>query len=209
MPAKNGPKRPKYSAYVISRTSKTQERLESGIKSQRPHLEAIGLVTVSFALLENELKAGIKSRLQILDREDELGEALTADLAFQSLLAVFSSVFRTKLEDPSQIAALELMTARLGEVAARRNQVVHSAWATADAPDRITRRKASVRGGKGVRVQTEELTVEELHDIAAQIERAARDVQLFWMQFDPFFQGKGEVAEVIPGDQIADDEDGA
>jgi len=74
MPGKDGPKPPKYRAYVISRTSKTQERLESGIKSRRSHLEAIGLITVSFAVLGNELKAGIKSRLQILDREDDLGK---------------------------------------------------------------------------------------------------------------------------------------
>jgi hypothetical protein len=151
------------------------------------HAQAIGRVTVNFALLEHIVSSFIWGFLG-----DQLkGEIVTAELSFRSQVALLSSLHKHCVNDPQKNAELEELLKRALSLEEKRNIIVHSYWGTGSKDDTITRLKTTAKISKGLQHQLEEVSVGDLDRIADEIGVLSFDVQSF---MNPEF-GKGKKLE--------------
>ena len=141
------------------------------------HLKSIGDITVSFALLENQIQELIGS---MLNERQRIGQIITADLSFKNLRALMISLYiaRHGKEDADFEKLKELMT-RAGEVEVTRNQITHSIWAAGKDANTVTRIKATAKEKHGIRFQFEEVSSGYLADFATKIKVLAEDIQRY------------------------------
>ena len=153
-------------------------KFTSGISQKKEHLELIGLISVNFALLELALATGIWMALGVDQRR---GQIITSELSFKKLLALFSSLYqeRSLTEEASQKLDLIIKTAIQAEE--KRNVIVHSLWAEGSSESTITRTKTTAKASKGLRLQLEQVSIEDLRQIANQIAEAGYEIQFFWL----------------------------
>lgn len=140
-------------------------------------LRAIGRITANFALLELMMSNCI---WLLVSADARIGQIITAELSFRRLLVLFSSLYRHKASTPQAIDELDALLSRVVQAEEKRNQVTHSIWGAGHAPGEVARIKATAKQRKGFRIQIEEMTTEDLHDIADFISKVATDVQQFW-----------------------------
>lgn len=71
----------------------------------QPHLESIGKITANFAVLETPIAFFAWSLVSPADQR--LGQIITAELSFRSLVALLSSVFKYKVTDLTALAEFQ------------------------------------------------------------------------------------------------------
>lgn len=140
------------------------------------HLQAIGQITVNFALLEGEISSFIGVWLS---NEEWLGHAVTSELPFRKLAGLLSSIYREMAEKPEQIETLDDLLKRAFIVEEKRNIITHSLWRRGNTPQTIIRIKRTAKVSKGLRHQKEELSVDDLNRIAEEIAEVAHDIEMF------------------------------
>ena len=141
------------------------------------HLQAIGLITVNFASLENWISMII---WQLISDDQRLGQIITAELSYRNQLALLSSVFLHRAPDAEQQTELERLVSRALKIEQERNIIVHSWWGSGDSPQTITRLKTTAKISKGLRHQFVRMTVADLNTIADDIEQLTIDVRSFF-----------------------------
>jgi hypothetical protein len=151
-------------------------KLISDISSRDEHLKAIGLITVNFALLENQIAFAIWF---LIGLDQQTGQIITAELSLKGLVALFCSLYRNKTNDPSAINELNDLMKKVTQAEEKRNVIMHSVWAAGDTEKTITRFKQTAKTKKGLQNQFEQMTVEKLNEIANEIAEAAAEVNEF------------------------------
>jgi len=141
------------------------------------HLKHIGDITVSFALLENCLQTLAHS---LLGTRQRLGQIVTAEISFKALRALTVSLYLERNGEDEDVAEFRELIKRAAETEDKRNQITHSLWAAGQNKESITRIKATAKEKHGVRFHFENVTSNQLAELAKEIKVLALDIQNFW-----------------------------
>ena len=143
------------------------------------HLKSIGDITVSFALLENQIQMLIGS---MLNEPQRIGQIITAELSFKHLRALMISLYKERYgkEDVDFEKLKKLMT-RAGQVEEKRNQITHSLWAAGKDVNTITRLKTTAKEKEGIKFHFQEVSSSHLDDFATEIKVLAEEILRFWI----------------------------
>jgi hypothetical protein len=113
-----------------------------------------------------------------------LGQIVTAELSFRQKIDLLSSIYRDKRNSPSELAELDEVLSRLAQAEQKRNIVVHSLWTSYAEDQTIARIKSTAkRKNKGLKLEIESKSVEDLENIATFIAEVAYDVQTLVIRF--------------------------
>ncbi|MDN7494807.1 hypothetical protein QZM89_06395 [Burkholderia gladioli] len=145
------------------------------------HLQEIGDMTVSFALLEGTLQslAGfLMSWNNVRDREQVRVENMVlASLPFKGLRALISALSKERFGDNSpQDTEISGLLKWAQEIEERRNTITHSQWGTGNTNTSITRFKNAVREKTGHKFSVEYIELEDLKKIPIEIRALAAAV---------------------------------
>jgi hypothetical protein len=143
------------------------------------HLRALGRVTANFGQLE--LLAGHFIAALISPRAD-VGRIITSKLSFRNTLDVLDALFRNQFAaDPDALAEFERILKQVATAEEQRNRLIHSGWVTSsDSPqsDPI-RLKFTARRGRGLRADSESLTVKDIDMVADAVRASAESLIQF------------------------------
>jgi hypothetical protein len=144
-----------------------------------PVLARIGDITVSFALLESliQLLAGF-----LLRQEQRIGQIVTAELSFRNLRALTLSLYRERHGEDDEYETLRALMRRASDLEDLRNQITHSIWATGDTAETVTRLKMTAKEKRGLHFDFENVSADDLGEVANEIMQLAHDVQEFWIR---------------------------
>lgn len=156
------------------------DKLEAAAHDER--LKAIGQITLNFSMLQWSISYFIWLLIgnnEVSVEQQTLGETITAQLSFQRLLDLLSSLFRHRTTNPEVIEELDALLTRASQARDKRNLVIHSYWVAASSVETIIRCKTTAKQRQGLKHQSEQMGAEDLNDIADFIEEVAYDIQRF------------------------------
>src|SRR5690349_18336973 len=134
------------------------------------YLAQIGMITANFAILENALSNAIIFLLE-LDVRD--GKIMTVELSFRHKVNLIDSLYRERITDQALLDKLKEILRSTGQVEERRNQITHSIWGYDPDADEVIRMKRTAKRG-GLKEQGEVMTVDQLKNVADEIDLAER-----------------------------------
>jgi len=141
-----------------------------------PLLIHIGDVTVSFALLENQIQSLIWSLLS----DQRTGQIVTAELSFRNLRGLLVSLYLERFgNNNSDYDAFRELNKRAGNLEAQRNIVTHSLWVAGKTANVVTRVKTTAKEKHGLKFDWETVDEERLKKLAEEIKVLASDFQIF------------------------------
>ncbi len=149
------------------------------LNKHESHLKAIGRVTVNFSVLEMTISSFICT---LIGKEPKLGQIITAELSFNNLLQLLSSLYQFRINDPIQIRDLKELLKRASDVEQKRNVIIHSIWGQCDTPEEMIRMKTTAKRGKGFYCQYEKVNFKDLEAIADTIATIACDMFSFHLK---------------------------
>jgi len=157
------------------------QKKESVLKHPVPskHLEKIGDITVSFALLENHIQFFIWSLLELTPCIQRIGQIITSELSFKKLRAVLISLYKERYGENDNYKKMRDLMNRAGKIEDVRNQITHSLWAAGKDIDSITRVKITAKQKYGFRVKFENVKANGLAKIADDIKKLASEIMHF------------------------------
>ena len=160
---------------MASETMNKQENRLARLDCWADALQQIGTFVVGFQELEATVAASIAA---MIGRDKRMGRVITAELSFRAKLNVFSALFLHRLKATELPEDVREVLAKVDQAGQRRNAVVHSIWhfPTARVPDLVRREKVRAHRKKGLLVDGEVLSPDELDDESRQFERIAEDV---------------------------------
>ncbi|MFJ2446838.1 hypothetical protein [Pseudomonas sp. NPDC087626] len=142
-----------------------------------PHLTAIGDITVSYALLEDQVKTLIAALMQDTQRVSQI---ITGGLSYKNIKALAVSMYIHRLGEKSAgFIELKGLLKRSQDLEDERNGITHSVWVSGPDSETVTRRKIVVREPGGFKFQRKDYTAKDLTDVAIAIRRLADDIRLF------------------------------
>lgn len=143
-----------------------------------PH--AIGETVIYFQELDEQLCTAISFLLQ---RGDEVGRIVTAELSFKGKVNLIGSLFRQERPESANLGEMRELLAACFQIEERRNQIVHSLWRTAEPG--LTRSKYTARAKHGLRREESVISVAEIDAIWAHCGFLAHSVdELMFLEFD-------------------------
>ena len=114
----------------------------------------------------------------------KLGQIVTAELSFRQKINLLSSICRDKLNNPTELAELDLVLTRVAQAEQKRNTVVHSFWTGHAENATVARIKATAkRRSKGLKLEIKSMSVKDLEDVANYIANVAYDIQTLVIRF--------------------------
>jgi len=148
------------------------------------HLKHIGDITVSFALLESQIKTLIGS---LIAEHQRIGQIITAQLSFRNLLDLVISLYLERHGEDDDYLKLKLLMNKAGNIeengeGVSRNKIIHSIWAAGRDKDHITRVKTNERKKNGLKFQFEELSAQELAAFAKETRNLADEISRFYLK---------------------------
>jgi hypothetical protein len=154
---------------IRDESSRNEQQMKSIPLISAQHLQAIGLVTVNFAKLENAIEWFIWS---LIGQDEGIGLIITTELSFKNLVALLSSLSRVKIANAEVLAELDRALKQALQADEKRNIILHSLWAQGQTRDTVTRIKKTAKLSKGLQHQVEEMTAEDITSIANFIDNA-------------------------------------
>jgi hypothetical protein len=149
-------------------------RWDSGIDDG--HLKAIGEIVVNFSVLEMELSEWVNS---LMLAEGSIGEIVTAEMSYRSKIALASSLCRYRFKDSERLDKVDKLLRRLKLAGEQRNNVVHAYWSSGADESKVKRSKKTAKLRQGLRFHVQEMSLEELGEIADLIGNVANEVLMF------------------------------
>jgi hypothetical protein len=126
----------------------------------------IGDMTVSFALLEAQIRALAGS----LIKEDlHTVTILTSAPSFRQLRAATVALYQHRHGEDNDYETLRALIARAGQVEEERNKITHSLWSAGDQPNEIRRVKAVTQRKEGFHFKAETYDEQRLKAFADEI----------------------------------------
>jgi len=140
------------------------------------YLEKIGDITVSFAILENEIEYFIWA---LLGTNHFIEQIITVELSFKKLRALLVSLYKERYGENDNYKKMRDLMNRAGKIEEKRNQITHSLWGAGKDIDSVTRMKTTAKEKCGLRTKFELVTVSDLSKIARDIKKLAAEIQNF------------------------------
>lgn len=162
------------------------------------HLRVIGSIAVNFALLESTVSFFV---WELIGTEQKVGQIVTAEISFRTLLDIFGSIYRHKVTDTNGLAEIDTLLARCGQAEEKRNAVMHSVWAVGHSPSTVMRFKTTAKRKRGFDFKSQEMSVNDLDAIAEELAEAAGDIRGFGIRT---LMAMGRVRTVEPKDGVLD-----
>jgi len=147
-----------------------------GIPLSDEHLRCIGKVSANFALLEEMVAFCIWS---LIGNEQRLGQIITVELSFRQKVALFSSLYRYRVNSSEEPAELKQLLDRATQAEEKRNAIIHALWGTGGAKETVTRFKATAKRASGLKFVSQEMSVQDLDGVADFIAEVVSDVLKF------------------------------
>ncbi len=129
------------------------------------YLEPLGQITANFSDLEADLAGLVWS---LIGEDKKIGQIVTAQLSFSKLLDILSSLFRHTSDDDNLISELDGLIKQAQKIGEKRNRYVHSVWFSGH-PNTLRRVKLKASRKKGLRMEEEDINVEELRQFGNEI----------------------------------------
>ncbi|MBM4433485.1 MAG: hypothetical protein FJ025_05740 [Chloroflexi bacterium] len=139
-------------------------------------INALGRITIRFALLEELITDCINILLG-----GESASIVTAGLPFSRSLTMLKALYMQKFkiaQDKELPVSFKEMLAKAEKANELRNRIVHSFWHKGDTKGSLERIKKQL-SKRGLKIDIEQVDVEELNNIAEDIEKAAYAAQQF------------------------------
>jgi len=154
------------------------QKKERSLKHPVPskHLEKIGDITVSFALLESTIQFFVWS---LVEQPQRIGQIITAELSFKNSRAILISLYKERHGEDSDFKIIRELMKRAGKIEEKRNQITHSVWGAGKDANSITRFKTTAKEKCGLRFKFEDVTADDLAEIADDIKKLAHEIQDF------------------------------
>jgi hypothetical protein len=141
-------------------------------KSEEPDWEeptsaqhALGEVLLSFQALDDQVSLSISF---LIGRGDDIGEIVTARLAFRAKLDLLGVLFRHERIRSANLDRLSELLAACEQIEGKRNEMVHSRWQQTLDGVGMTRTKVTVHRKKGLQTSSEVLTPGQVRAIGHQ-----------------------------------------
>ena len=125
------------------------------------HLKAIGLITIQFSRLEFTL---LKTLGLLIDKDGTTSDIILGPMSFSrqlQLLVNLGTYKRPDLKDKLKDFAIRARTAE-----EKRNRIAHSFWGLSDDARRVVRYKIDASKHATTVMQTQEIAVKDLEEIA-------------------------------------------
>ncbi len=150
-------------------------RTESAASKNPGHMEAIGLVSVHYALLELGLNSFVWGLLGV---DEETGATITSQLRGEGALRVLiASLFVAKGHGAMLEEELTRLLSRIGKLGERRNQMIHAVWALGASGETLARIRVAVRNG--YRLESIQVRANDIHKLAEELLTAMQDLRDF------------------------------
>jgi hypothetical protein len=144
----------------------------------KEHLEYIGDMTVSFALLE----AAVQSIVWTLIGEGQrIGNIIKAELSFKNLRTLGLNLYQERYGEDSNFRTFNSLMKKVDELEDRRNQFTHSIWAVGKDSESLTRFKTTSKRNKGLHFQIEDVQTKDLADFVINIQKLYDEIQGIWI----------------------------
>jgi hypothetical protein len=142
-------------------------------------LTYIGDVTVSFAMLEDQIRSLVGS---LINEHQRVGQIITAELPFRGLRALAMSLYLERHGEDDDYAQLRALLKRATELEGKRNQVTHSIWGGGRTAGTITRIKATAKESGGLNFVFQEVSDTDLIGLAQDLKQLSGDLVFFGIQ---------------------------
>ena len=140
------------------------------------HLQHIGDLTVSFALLESTIQSLVGS---LIKEHQCIGQIITAELSFRNIRALLISLYLERHGEDDDFAHLREFMTSAAQLEEKRNQITHSVWGAGGDAETITRIKTTAKEKHGIRFHFESVKAEDLENVAIEIKKLANEIQRF------------------------------
>ena len=136
-------------------------------------LQALGRITVNIQTLETVLSFITWS---LIGPDQKVGMIITSQMSFKRLCNLLGALFRHKVQSPERVEELNDLLRRAATVEQRRNTVIHSTWSTSDEAGlpEASRFKITASRKKGLNIQSEGATLDDLNEIADEMREVIR-----------------------------------
>jgi hypothetical protein len=141
-------------------------------------LVLIGDMTVSFALLENNLQ---QLAWLLIAQGQRIGQIITAELSFRSLRALVLNLYLERYGKDSDYLTLKGFIEKAVTFEDRRNQITHSIWGVGNDDQSILRIKTTAKEKTGLRYQFEDVQAKDLENFVSEIKQLVSEIQFFWV----------------------------
>ena len=137
-------------------------------------LRELGHIVVSFSILEDEIQFFL---MAFINESQRVGRALTTEMSFRNLKAGVISVFIEKHGRGPDFDRVKLLINRAGKSEEERNRIFHSDWTCdeVEVATHVFRSKETAKEKHGLRGDSQEYTVENLHDFGDSLLNLAAD----------------------------------
>jgi len=153
--------------------SKKHEKLVTALFSWETGLTKLGECIVQFQRIEEVLSICISS---MIGRSRIIGEIVTTEMSYRAKVSVYRALFIYHYGSDLLHKDISELLARLNWAEQERNSMVHSLWdASEKFPETIKRSKAAC-SKKGLKVNMEHITPEDIEDLANLYEGIATDL---------------------------------
>jgi len=117
----------------------------------------------------------------LMGKDQRIGQTITAQLSFSKLLVLVDTLFRHCTSDDALIKDLNQILAQAADCEQRRNRVIHSAYLQmSDEPNaQIIRYKITTKLKKGLAYQWEQISIDELLDLATDLHQTTEVLAAF------------------------------
>jgi hypothetical protein len=149
-------------------------------------LARIGDITVSFALLELMMESLADSQLQ---EHQRISQIITTELSFRNLRALVTSLYRERHGEDADFRALRKLMKRAAQLEEKRNQITHSIWGAGNGPDTFARIKMTAKESRGMHIDLQHVSADDLGAVANEIRVLADDTLSFLLHL--LITGKG------------------
>ena len=158
---------------------------KSWVNLPEEYLTSIGRAIVCFNILEGLLTDDINYMIAMLVVRDppvvnlRIGRILTANASFSRKIDLLAALYRELSGTEEEPAELNTLLKRAAQAEEKRNKVVHSFWAGSTRPGTISRLKFTVKRKRGLVTEFEQMTPQEVDDIADFIDEVAFEAAQF------------------------------
>jgi hypothetical protein len=136
--------------------------------------QALGQLTIYYAMLEGQLKFNIWLMLRKEDeistlaeiQEQEAAQIVMAGRPFSTLIDMFCSLSKLRGADPGQLG---IVRKDLERVSVERNRYVHSEWGSGTKPGAVTRYRHTAKAKNGLKFSGEQVTPADVRALADDI----------------------------------------
>jgi len=135
----------------------------------------IGSLTYYFQSMEVALALLLSS---LISEDQKIGQIVSSQLSFNRLCNVLDALFRHKITDSDLVNEFEVLLSRVSKAEETRNRMLHSFYLVGEEEGEksLTRAKITSKRGKGLKIQIEDLSIDELSSLTDEVGATFKEI---------------------------------